>query len=215
MPAKFITPPSRSDPIILRTTMCALFIASTAFSAAAFVVAPTVSPIGPRSFTAAAVRGDASMCLAASTVSADGKTVDVSFDDGSAFRFHSLWLRDACRDSEHVAGHAGERYLTATPVGPSGVRPDRLAAKEATVGGDGLLHISWTEDSFGAHEMAADPPRDSTFPSDFLRTYASSAAECLAQPTVMEAEAPPPADADFAFLAPYTGFRGARAPAPK
>ena len=27
----------------------------------------------------------------------------------------SLWLRDACRDDNHVATYAGERLLTATP----------------------------------------------------------------------------------------------------
>ena len=183
--------------------MALIVLASTALSAAALVPTTPAKPPFVSKIAAAAVIG------------AEGKTVDITFVDGSAFRFHSLWLRDACRDDEHVAGHAGERYLTATPVGPSGVRPDLLGAKEATVGSDGsLLHISWTDASFGDHEMAADPPRASTFPSEFLRTYASSAAECLAQPTVKEAKAPAPtANGEFTFLAPYSGFPGARAPA--
>ena len=147
----------------------------------------------------------------ARAVAAD-KHVDITFEDGSAFRFHSLWLRDACRDDEHVAGHAGERYLTATPVGPSGVRPDLLSAAEAAVGDDGLLHITWTEDSFGPHEMAADPPRASTFEADFLRTYAEVAAERIAPPAASDAK--PPVHDEFAFLSPYSGFAGARAPLP-
>jgi len=138
--------------------------------------------------------------------------VEVTFSDGAAFRFHSLWLRDACRDERHVARHAGERYLTATPVGPSGVRPMALLAEEAVVDGDGLLHVTWSAESFGPHEMAADPPTVSTFTADFLRTYAEFAAERIGAAPDAEVAAAVEKD-EFAFLAPYTGFAGARAPA--
>jgi hypothetical protein len=45
-------------------------------------------------------------------VAAKNNVVDISFTDGSTYRFHSLWLRDACRDAAHVATHAGEKILT-------------------------------------------------------------------------------------------------------
>ena len=31
-----------------------------------------------------------------------GKTAQLSFADGSVYDFHALWLRDACRDPQHV-----------------------------------------------------------------------------------------------------------------
>ena len=136
------------------------------------------------------------------------KHVQITFSDGAAYRFHSLWLRDACRDAEHVASHAGERYLTATPVGPSGVVYDQLVAAEARIDERGVLHIAWNDESMGVHEMAADPPRASTYPSDFLHAYAKIVAEPLspARATLTDARD------DFGFLAPYSGFPGARAP---
>ena len=116
-----------------------------------------------------------------------------------------------------MVGGAGERYLTATPVGPSGVLADRLECKSVHVGADGLLHVAWNDESFGAHEMASDPPRSSTFPADFLRKYA----DLVAEPLVAAAPSSSPvtdsvsdlAGADLAFLPPYSGFPSARAPA--
>jgi len=149
-------------------------------------------------------------------VIAKNEVVDVSFTDGSTFRFHSLWLRDACRDAHHVAAQAGEKILTATPVGPSGICPIRTRANMASVNDDtGLLHIIWNDDSFIEHELAIDPPTVSTFPAQFLRTYANVVAECLVPPTTMSEEEDVDATVDeFAFLAPYSGFPGARAPSP-
>ena len=79
--------------------------------------------------------------------------MDISFTDGSTFRFHSLWLRDACRDASHVAAQAGEKILTATPVGPSRICPIHTSATKASVDENtGLLHIDWNDDSFIKHE---------------------------------------------------------------
>jgi len=138
---------------------------------------------------------------------AAGEHVDVYFADGAAYRFHSLWLRDACRDKEHVVGGAGERYLTATPVGPSGVCTGRLLAAAAQVTTGGLLHVAWNDASFHTHEMAANPPRSSRFKPKFLRDYAAVVARPLA-PGV-----PSEITDELAFLAPYSGFPSARAPA--
>lgn len=32
----------------------------------------------------------------------DGKLVEIEFVDKTIFSYHALWLRDACRDEEHV-----------------------------------------------------------------------------------------------------------------
>ena len=140
---------------------------------------------------------------------ANGAHVEVFFADGAAYRFHSLWLRDACRDDEHVAGHAGERYLTATPVGPSGVRAGQLLATSAHVCADGMLQVAWNDESYCSHEMAFDPPRASKFQPAFLRAYA----ELVAQQLAIGAPSSSAVQDDLAFLTPYSGFPSARAPA--
>ena len=45
------------------------------------------------------------------SVSHDKDTVDVRFADDCSFRFHTLWLRDACRDEQFVKTAAGEKIL--------------------------------------------------------------------------------------------------------
>ena len=40
--------------------------------------------------------------------------VDVRFSDGHEYRFHNMWLRDACRDRAHVLS-SQERCARATP----------------------------------------------------------------------------------------------------
>jgi hypothetical protein len=48
----------------------------------------------------------------------DGKLVEMVLQD-KTFQFHSMWLRDVCRDDNNIALKAGERKLIATPdVGP-------------------------------------------------------------------------------------------------
>ena len=53
--------------------------------------------------------------VVAAEVADGGKAVDVSFGSGATYRFHALWLRDACRDEAHVAAAAGERILMMLP----------------------------------------------------------------------------------------------------
>lgn len=156
----------------------------------------------------------ASRTLAAATVENGGKNLAVEFEDGFKCRFHSLWLRDACRDAAHVAKHAGERLLTATPVGPSGVRPDELAATAANLHEDGTeLVVHWSADSFGPHELAADPPTTSSFPADFLRAYAGVVAEPIGADAAAgnAAESADVTD-ELAWLRPYSAFQHAPAP---
>jgi hypothetical protein len=42
----------------------------------------------------------------------DGKLVEMVLQD-KTFQFHSMWLRDACRDDNNIALKAGERKLIA------------------------------------------------------------------------------------------------------
>lgn len=125
----------------------------------------------------------------------NGTHLDLAFTDGSAFRFHALWLRDACRDSVYVAAEAGERVLSLTPV-VAGC-PDNLSVKVAAVGPDGRLHVGWSDASM-----------DGTFDPGFLRQYADSVAKPLltAQPGTDGAE--------MNWLKPYSGYPGTRAPSP-
>jgi alpha-ketoglutarate-dependent taurine dioxygenase len=88
-------------------------------------------------------------------------------------------------------------------------------AQTASVNDDtGLLHITWNDNSFIKHELAIDPPTVSTFPPQFLRVYAHVVAECLIPPKTTTATSTEKEEEEdeFAFLAPYTGFPGARAP---
>lgn len=146
------------------------------------------------------------------SIEGDGATIAVRFEDGLHCRFHSLWLRDACRDDEHVAHFAGERLLTATPVGPSGVRINELRAISADHSNDGRkVELTWSESSIGPHELAVDPPLVSTFPAAFLRSYAELVAE-----TIEAADDSTTAAAltdDLAWLTPFSGFDGAPAQA--
>uniref|UniRef100_A0A7S4TAU1 trimethyllysine dioxygenase n=1 Tax=Alexandrium monilatum TaxID=311494 RepID=A0A7S4TAU1_9DINO len=125
---------------------------------------------------------------------ARGQNVDVSFRDGSAFRFHSLWLRDACRDPFYVSAAAGEKILSRTPLGAR--CPADLAAKSVKTEDDSHLRVEWSDGS-----------NESLFSANFLRAYADEVAKPLAAPTASTA-----AD-DIAWIKPYSGVPGALAPA--
>lgn len=72
----------------------------------------------------------------------DGKQIAVTFEDGSSYLFHSLWLRDACRDLNHVVPSVGERQLTATAAMLG--NPEDLSVKELLVAEDGQsMDIVW------------------------------------------------------------------------
>ena len=79
---------------------------------------PSTTVIQNRALTSPNGSNSRTPAVSFANVIAKDEVVDVSFTDGSTFRFHSLWLRDACRDAHHVAAQAGEKILTATPVGP-------------------------------------------------------------------------------------------------
>jgi len=148
------------------------------------------------------------------SIEGDGATVALRFEDGLHCRFHSLWLRDACRDDEHVAHFAGERLLTATPVGPSGVQIDKLRAVAVDHSNDGReVHLTWSESSIGPHELAVDPPLVSTFPAAFLRSYAELVAELIDAAPVQDAAATVTLTDDLAWLQPFSGFDGSPAQA--
>ena len=46
----------------------------------------------------------------------EGNFVDIQFEHGAIYRFHSEWLRDACRDETYVSMGAGERRLHKTQL---------------------------------------------------------------------------------------------------
>jgi len=57
------------------------------------------------------------------------------------YKFHAMWLRDACRDANSIV--PGERNLVVTPVGPlSHVDPSKLAAKSVKCESDNELVIT-------------------------------------------------------------------------
>ena len=136
-----------------------------------------------------------------------GRHVDVRLGPAGVFRFHAMWLRDACRDPMHVdARGSGERLLTATPVGPAGfVDPSALAAvdarwERATDGGDcDELVVVWND---------ASAVRESRLPFALLREFAPVAAMAV-EPRA--AAAASPSAAWHEWLEPFTGFPDARA----
>ena len=109
------------------------------------------------------------------------REAEVRFGDGSAFLFHALWLRDACRDAAHVEAQS-ERVLTASPLVsrlPHSVGIKRIATED-----DGRsIVVEWDH---------GDVER-STFEAGFLRALAPRAGKQLAP-----ADADADADADAA-----------------
>ena len=89
--------------------------------------------------------------------------VDVTFTDGVVYRFHGLWLRDACRTEDFYKNAAGERYLPATLIvsGPENMGDVHAADVEVQ---DGVVCVQWNDGHGGS------------FDSDFLRSYAQAAA---------------------------------------
>lgn len=121
--------------------------------------------------------------------------VDLSFGDGSAFRFHSLWLRDSCRDQSHIMADAGERILSTSPV-VIGLRNPRV--KEAFAEID-KLHVHWEDASV----------KCSTFSGEFLRSYAHKVAKPLNEIAINEDII---AETGDEWLSPYGEFPITKAP---
>mmetsp|Transcript_90089 Transcript_90089/g.280442 ORF Transcript_90089/g.280442 Transcript_90089/m.280442 type:complete len:461 (+) Transcript_90089:67-1449(+) len=151
-------------------------------------------PSSLRSRLRAAVQGSsARLASSVCRAEAQGQDVDVSFQDGSAFRFHALWLRDACRDSYYVSARAGEKILSRTPLGAK--CPADLAAVSAAARDDGGLDVQWSDGSV-----------QSSFSADFLRAYAGEVAKPIApEPSGSAAD-------DVQWLRPYSGIPGILAP---
>jgi hypothetical protein len=146
----------------------------------------------------------------------DGKIVSVSFSDGSIYDFHSLWLRDACRDANHVAAEAGERILTATPIvgaraNGQSITFDNLQATSIDILDDGTkISVHWNEDW------------KSDFDVDFLRRYALvGVAQCTKEADATTSSSTGTnhhhqgewneKDNIPTWLEPFTGFPDARA----
>lgn len=114
--------------------------------------------------------------------------VDVVFNDGASFRFHALWLRDACSDANHVVADAGERILSMLPVN-TGCDAD-LRATDCDIDETGGLIVTWSN-----HDTR------STFDAKRLRAFA----DVVAKPLVGSG-APPLAAPAKAWLDPFTGY---------
>jgi hypothetical protein len=119
-------------------------------------------------------------------VSNPDRGVDIYFQDGGAYRFHSLWLRDACRDEPFLKKAAGERIL-ATTVLVAGCPEDLHATKVEIDNSTNGLHVEWNDGKAGRFDAA------------YLRTYADT----VAKPLV---DTPPRQTMDISWLDPYTGL---------
>ncbi len=161
--------------------------------------------------------------LSSAELNENGKIITLSFSDGSKYNFHSLWLRDACRDENHVSAAAGERILTSTPVVGAiekTVTYDALRASNAEIMKDGKeLVLSWENSNGGTST------KEGVFKVDFLKRYAlGGVAQCLEKgnddsksegSANVEVEEPWNYQDDIpAWLEPYTGFPEARATLP-
>ena len=178
------------------------------------VLSAWVPDSGALALSVGGATGARAPAISKAIVESGGQRVAVHFDDGFGCRFHALWLKDACRDDAHVARGAGERLLTATPVGPSGVVADRLRATSVEVPDGEQLCVHWNAESFCAHELAMDPPAASTFPAAFLRAYgATSVAEPIAEAEDGVLSDDDVLNADLDWLRPYSAFQDAPAPA--
>eukprot|EP00971_Amphidinium_carterae_P346005 6487250-Amphidinium_carterae.1 len=128
-----------------------------------------------------------------------GAHVDFEFEDGTAFRFHSLWLRDACRDAAYVSAAAGERLLAHTAVAMPQQTLKQLQALHAYIGDDGeTVRVEWSDSSSPV----------SSYSSAFLRSYAEKVAKPLTRSPGTSSPAALPGD----WLLPYCGVAHAKAP---
>jgi len=136
-------------------------------------------------------------------VVANGKLVQVNLNDAT-FQFHSMWLRDACRDENNIVPKAGERKLVATPVGPlSHVDPSSLQATTVEWQDD-ILQVQWNE--------ASPNVPCSTFSREFLERYAPVVAKKIDGKADTEGDDWNNALDVPAWLEPYSGYPDAKAP---
>ena len=98
----------------------------------------------------------------------DGEAVDITFNDGSAFRFHSFWLRDACRDDNHLLPSM-ERNVGASPV-VAGIDASVKAQSIEMLSGGRHVKVEWP---------GSDVVSVSSFSALVLRAYAPRVAMAL------------------------------------
>lgn len=138
-------------------------------------------------------------------VHSDGKLVDMHFSDGTAYTYHALWLRDACRDVNHVVANVGERQLTATAAMLE--TPEQLAVKSVDVSESGDVKIEWNS-GLSMIDSIENTVQYSTFSSNFLRLYA----DVVAKPIKTNDKSHKKEEMEW--LRPYTGYPDACAPKP-
>lgn len=144
----------------------------------------------------------------------EGNNVDIQFSDipGLAYRFHSLWLRDACRDSNHVvSGGVGERILTATPVAPTCQLSKLRAISTSIEEHNRTVEVFWNNVS---------STKSSVFDFEFLRQYSDIVAKKVVtehksnghhQPVIGKG-GQATSCYDISWLKPYTGYSDAPGP---
>lgn len=98
----------------------------------------------------------------------DGESFDIAFNDGSAFRFHSIWLRDACRDEKHLLPSM-ERNVNISAV-VAGV-PANVKAQS--------MQVDSEMDCLTIHWPGNDVVRKSSLDALLLRAYAPRVAMAL------------------------------------
>lgn len=106
--------------------------------------------------------------IIAARANKSSREAEILFGDGSTFCFHSLWLRDACRDTSHVEAQS-ERKLSASPLVTR--LPLSVGIKQITVENAGQLSVEWD-----CGEL-----KRSTFEAGFLRALAPLAGRQLTE----------------------------------
>ena len=124
----------------------------------------------------------------------EGDFVDISFercDTICTYRFHSEWLRDACRDENYVSMAAGERRLGKIQMLME--ESSDIKAIEATIKEDGTMSILF------------DNGEKCIYAPEMLAAFATSAAaKHVSGPTIR--------NKDVEWVKPFTGVPDAPAP---
>ena len=120
-----------------------------------------------------------------------GVFLDISFEHGSTYRFHSEWLRDACRDENYVSMAAGERRLGKIQILME--ESSDIKAIEATIEEGGTMSILF------------DNGEKCIYAPEMLAAFATSAAaKHISGPTIR--------NKDVEWVKPFTGVPDAPAP---
>ena len=121
----------------------------------------------------------------------DGHFVDITFEHGATYRFHSEWLRDACRDDTYVAIAAGERRLGKIQLFME--ESSYIKAAEAKIEEDGTMSILF------------DNGDKCLYAAEMLAAFATGgAAKHISGPTIR--------NKDVEWVKPFAGVPDAPAP---